>query len=60
MAKLINNGENVEVKLDVGTDAGQCHKFLGDKVELVPSRSDLCISKGICMMLYKNAYSNSA
>ena len=51
-----------KVKLDVGTDAGQCHKFLGGQVELVPSslRSDLCISKGICMMLYKNAYSNSA
>ena len=49
-----------KVKLDVGTDAGQCHKFLGGQVELVPSRSDLCISKGICMMLYKNVYSNSA
>ena len=34
-----------EVKLDVGTDAGQCHKFLG--CPLLPSRSDLCMLKGI-------------
>ena len=47
MSKLINNGENVEskIKLDVGTDAGQCHKFLG--CPLLPSRSDLCMLKGI-------------